>query len=78
VQFAVSLRAKIASSRLNCAAILPESSMKNTKERLTRLALEEIFGRENVHTIFEGSDSIEEDVSYLGATDCASLCEKVR
>jgi hypothetical protein len=47
--------------------------MKNTKERLSRLALEEIFGRENVDTLFEG-----EDEGDSGATDGASFYEKVR
>jgi hypothetical protein len=54
------------------------SSMKNTKERLSRLALEEIFGRENMDTLFDESDSNGDDERDLESTNSASISEKVR
>jgi hypothetical protein len=62
----------------NFVATLYHSSMKSTKERLSSLALEEIFGRENMDTLFEENDSNDGDERDMEATDSGSFSEKVR
>lgn len=50
--------------------ILPKSSIKSTKERLSRLALEEIFGIDNVDALFQGNEcNNEDDECDLGIID---------
>ena len=49
---------------------LPKSSIKSTKERLvSRLALAEMFGSNNVDTLFEGNYCNEDDECGLGIID---------
>jgi hypothetical protein len=52
--------------------------LKTTKERLASLALEEIFGRENMDTLFEDNDSNDGDDPDSESTEGGSISEKVR
>jgi hypothetical protein len=62
----------------NFVTTFHHSSLKSTKERLSSLALEEIFGRENMDALFEDNDSNDGDDPDLEATDGGSISEKVR
>ena len=55
----------------------PTSSIKTAKYRLSCLALEEIFGRENDDALFGGSDN-DDNGNGLETKDNSSVREKVR